>query len=177
MGIFSSSIDLNKAEAPRGGGFYYTDGSYESEITAVKIIQTRTKGPMFLVETKVLESTNPAIPPGSRPSITQMLQGRAADVAPQNIKMLMCAAAGLDIFSQKDAKAIAGQNWTLFGDSALADDQPLVGFRIAIAAATTESKNGEKNQDGTPKQFTKMKFTPAKNMTADQVAMAKEARK
>lgn len=176
MGIFSSSIDLNKAEAPRGGGFYYTDGSYESEITAVKIIQTRSKGPMFLVETKVLESTNPSIPAGSRPSIAQMLQGDAADVAPQNIKMFMCAAAGLDIFSQNDAKAIAGQNWTLFGDSALADDQPLVGFRIAIEAATTESKK-KKNQDGTPKQFTKMKFTPAKSLTADQVAMAKEARK
>ena len=168
VGVFSS-MDLNSAQAPNGGGLYFEQGEYEVEVTGIKGINTRGKGPMFLGETVILESNCEKLPVGMRPSYSQLTQGNAADVAPQNIKMFLVACAGLNLFDAKDAKAIAAQDWNAFRETALSDDQPLKGSRIHVTAILS------KNKAGGP--FTRLTFTPGKDLSLFQRKLAEEARK
>lgn len=169
MGIFGNAVSLNNTNGPSGAGYYYLPGVYESEITAVKKIKTRSKGEMVVVETLILESSNPDRPVGGRPSWTQLLEGKAIDVAPMNIKMFLTAAAGLNIFDQKDAKTIAAFDWDSFGDTALSEDNPLKGCRVHIEVVNTKNKAGG--------DFSKHTFTPAKNLSDFQKKMLETARK
>lgn len=166
MGIFGST-SLNETKGPSAGGYYFDVGEYEFEVTAVKKVPTRGKGPMFLVETLVLESTNDERPAGSRPSWCQMIEGKAADVAPQNIKMFFTAIAGLDIYEQKDAKAIAAFDWDSFGSSAITEDNPLKGCRVHL----------EVFPKAAGKNYNKTKFTPSKDLNELQKKMLATARK
>lgn len=163
-------MDLNNVKAPTGGGIYFQPGEYEVEVTGIKHVTTRQKGPAFCGECVILSSTNDALPPGARPSYFQLTQwGKAADVAPQNIKMFLVACAGLNMFAPEDAKAIAAQDWNLFRETALSDEQPLKGVRIHVHCYLKE--NGEKELR------TRLTFTPGKDLTEFQKTLAAEARK
>jgi hypothetical protein len=171
MGVLAT-INYSKTEAPRGGGLYFRAGSYEAEIVGVKDIITQNNEEMFILETKLLESNTDALPAGTRPAWTQKFQGKAAQVAPQNMKMLWCAIMNLNIFDPKDAKfieAIQEADWKAFASEAISDAQPLAGCRVHIEAVDTKSREG--------KAFTKVSFTPPKDPTEFQIAMRKEATK
>ena len=171
MGVLAS-INYSKTEAPRGGGIYFLSGDYEVEVNACKDIITQKNEEMFILETKIIESTNALLPEGTRPAWTQKFQGPAAQVAPQNMKMLWCALMNLNIFDPKDAAAIAAiteADWRAFATEAISDGQPLAGARLHVCAFKTKNKAGG--------EFTKHTFTPPKNPTEFQIAMRKEATK
>lgn len=134
------------------------------------MITTQKNERMFILDTKIVESSNPERPADSRPAWTQKGSGEAALVAPQNMKMLWTAAAGLNIFDPKDSAAIAKFDWDAFEASALSDSQPLNGCRLHISARTQEKKKKK------GEFFTKMEFTPSKNLTPFQLKLQKTAR-
>ena len=75
----------------------------------------------------------------------------------------------LNIFSDKDAAAIAKIDWDTLGGTAISEDNPLAGCRIHVVATDTVSKAG--------KPFTRMIFTPPSAPSEFQIELAKEARK
>jgi len=64
-GFFSRSKTLAGAQRANlnTGGVYFEEGTYLVQVDAVKMTETRT-GEAFIVETTVLESTNPTRTPG-----------------------------------------------------------------------------------------------------------------
>lgn len=132
MGIFGDQVDLNNTRAPSGGGYYYEPGEYESEITAFKRIDARNKGTLFVLETRILKSTNPERPAGACPTLGFPLWGKSADVTPGKVAAAMQAAAGLNPYNPKDQTAISSFDWNAFAASALEDAQPLKGCRIHV---------------------------------------------
>jgi len=164
MGVFENS-DLNSATAPTGGGYYFESNgdkpaSYEAEITRMFIRNNRGKGEMLVCETLVLESDNPGRPVGSRPSHTIVWYGKSLDVAPQNTKMLMVAAAGFSIFDPKDAKAIADEDWNAFKNDACGEDNPCKGARIHLEVLPPAAG----------KSYSKIYVTPGKELSELQKA-------
>lgn len=62
MGVFGGIKEAKFSE----GGIYVLPGVYRVQITACKQIKTRTGKQAFIVECKILESTNPERLPGSQ---------------------------------------------------------------------------------------------------------------
>ena len=176
MGVLTS-INYSTTRATRGGGIYFRTGDYEVEVNACKDIITQKNEEMFILETKVIESTNPLLPEGSRPAWTQKFQGDAAVMAPQNMKMLWCALMNLNLFDPKDAAAIAAieeKDWKAFASEAISDGQPLSGVRLHVEAVATFSKK-QTAEFPNGKPFTKHTFTPPKNPTDFQIDLRKKA--
>lgn len=163
MGIFGNQVKLNDAKVS-GGGVYFTTGQYVVEIEAMKIVQTRQKKDLFVLETKILESTAPDRSPGTHCNWAVTLD---LDAAPGNIKALLCAASGLDANGATDAAAIAAEDWDAVAELAVGDKNPFKGDKIRINAIMKLKKNRKPDPNKTPATddayFTLCIFSPVKS--------------
>lgn len=147
-GLFSGT-DLNAAKVI-GGGVYILAGDYTMEIEGLKVIRTRGKGPMFVADFKILESTCPERPAGSRCNHTVLIE---KDWGPTNLKEFLVAASGLDSYSSKDGPLVDKENWNAILERSLSDEAPYVGLKIKCTATTQDKKKSEG-------QFTRVRFYP-----------------
>lgn len=147
MGVFGD-VKINSAKIS-GGGVYILPGEYVFEIEAFKVIKTRGKGPMFVAEFKVLETTNPERPIGSRPSFTVLVD---QDWGPGNLKEFIVAASGLDPSSARDEAKVNAENWDAVLEKAI-NAQSYSGMKVICSA----SEQAKKKSEGS---FTKIRFYP-----------------
>lgn len=135
-----------------------SEGQYTLLVEALKVIDTRSKGKMFVAEFEVLESEGAkANPRGSRAS---HLIKMSLDSALGNIKGLIAAILGE---SEKNVTA------TLC-DQATADDQPCRGAHVRAEAFLTKTKAGN--------DFTLVKYSAVpKNATATEKKVTQAAAK
>ncbi len=155
MGLFGGIKGAKYSE----GGVYLLDGVYRLEIQSCKTINTRNKGPAFVSEFKVLESSNPARTVGMSCSWMVMLTGNQAETALGNIKQFLeNALPGLDFSKLTDDEGEAAV------DTIVSEGNPMKGKLVRCTATTIKTK---KNTD-----FTKVKYMPDSS-SATEMAKAK----
>lgn len=147
MGIFSQ-YSVKNAKVT-GGGNYIQPGSYTFEVEDTKAVQTRSKGPMFVVDLIVKSTTNPAHPVGSRVNYTVLLQ---QDWGPSNAKEVLCAMSGLDAGSSQDSAAVNNEDWDAVLETCVT--QPI--FRGKLVDCTANVKPKAKSAG----EFTRCFFKP-----------------
>jgi hypothetical protein len=152
MGLFAN-IGLNRVAISGGGGVYLEPGEYLLEIETLKSVKTRSKGPMFVADFKVLESTNETRPAGTRANYTVLTD---LDWGPANLKEFLVAASGLDPFSPADATKVAAENWDAMLEAAISDAQPYKGLKIRSLAREQKTTSAQAKRAS----FTKIMFYP-----------------
>jgi hypothetical protein len=133
MGIFSQYSVKNAKVS--GGGNYIQPGNYTFEVEDTKAVQTRDKGPMFVVDLIVRKSNNPAHAEGSRVNYPVLL---AKDWGPGNAKEVLAAMSGLDATSGADAAAVSSEDWD--GILEVAVTQPIFKGRLVDCTAHLKAK-------------------------------------
>jgi len=143
MGIFDGIGNAQYFE----GGKYVTPGLYKAEIQKVKQAKTRNGRPFFVVEMKVLESSNlKEHPIGTDFSWMVMLD---QDAALGNIKHFISVASDTPINEIQASDA----------EDAVSEANPLGGIEIRLTAVNIKTR--------AQKDFTKVRFLPASMSTAD----------
>lgn len=135
-------------------GKYVAPGLYKTEVQRVKQGVTRQKRPFFVVEMKVLETSNKEHPVGTDMTWMAMLD---QDAALGNIKHFISIAADkpLEAVTEEDA------------EEAVAEENPFAGITLRVMAVNILTK--------AKKDFTKVKFLPGDTSAADaQRALASE---
>jgi hypothetical protein len=158
MGIY----DGIEGVAPAGkGGQYFQPGKFKVEILAVKQVKSQAGGQIyFIVETKVLESDNPGIPPKAERS--QVIDVHKKMGLP-NIKAFVAAASGFDP-SQADTvteevevywSKMIGEHlsFSKICELIVSDANPLAGIVMRLECVNVKTK--EKKED-----FTKHMWSP-----------------
>jgi len=127
MGVFSG---IKEAQVNKGG-VYLNKGNYLLEVEAVKLIQSRKKDDLFVVETKVIECDgDEANPEGTSASWIANLTKH--DAAMGNVKMFLQAVdPDLDDSSLEAA-----------ADMAVGDDNPLKGETVKCQVSMIETRAG-----------------------------------
>jgi hypothetical protein len=172
MGIFDR---VNEAESTRGG-YYFEEGKYRVRLQRVFKKTTRKGIEMMIIETEILESTNPGRPVGTKPSV---LYGDDKDATAGNIKGFFGVAfaatqclAGTPMTpteaekefltaDSKDAAAVKAVKERC--DEAVGDDNPLAGLELSVEAFPIKTRAGN--------DFTKIVWS----VPADVFASAKAA--
>ena len=147
MGIFSQ-YKVKDAKVS-GGGNYIKPGSYTLEVEDTKAVQTRGKGPMFVVDFIVRASTNPEHAIGSRVNYTVLL---AQDWGPPNAKEVLCAMSGLDAATSADAAAVGNEDWDAVLETCVT--QPIFRGKLVDCNAILKAKAKSSGE------FTRVFFKP-----------------
>lgn len=146
MGIFDGIGNAQYFES----GKYVSPGLYKTVIQKVKQSATRTKRPFFVVEMKVLESSNlKEHPLGTDMSWMVMLD---QDAALGNIKHFISVASETPIEQVQAADA----------EDACSEANPLDGTEIRLMAVNIKTRAN--------KDFTKCRFIPASMSATDAAA-------
>lgn len=134
---------------PSSGGIYFEPGVYLLAVAKIKVDQSQSGHPYFVVEFDILESSHPQRPVGTRMSWMSTLKDRRhIETFLRNVKgcLLAIIQTGHPSVSLNQVNDQAVQ-W------ACSEQQPLTGVRVrAQATAITTS-------EGNP--FTKVVFSPA----------------
>jgi hypothetical protein len=151
MGIFDK---VNEAESTRGG-YYFEEGKYRVRLQRVFKKNTRKGIEMMIIETEILESTNPGRPVGTKPSVCY---GDDKDATPGNVKgffgvafaatQCMAGTAMTPMQAEqefltadsKDAAAVKAVKERC--DQAVGDDNPLVGLELTVEAFPIKTRAG-----------------------------------
>jgi hypothetical protein len=133
VGVFGS-YSVSKAKVS-GGGVYLEPGDYVLEVEATKGIQTRGKGPMFVADFIVRESSNEKFPAGSRVNHTILMD---KDYGPGNAKEILAALSGLDAASSADAAAVNAEDWDAVLENCVV--KPLFAGKLIKARAVSKTK-------------------------------------
>ena len=150
MGIFDG---IEQAEFFEGGK-YVAPGLYLAEIIKVKQALTRKKRPFYVVEMRVLESSNLTEHPiGTSFSWMSMLD---QDAALGNIKHFVSVASETPIKEVKVADA----------EDSCSEENPLAGVKVRVSAVNIKTKKSGYKDD-----FTKVTFMP-ESMSAAAAAKA-----
>lgn len=147
MGIFSQ-YKVKDAKVS-GGGNYIQPGTFTFEVEDTKAVQTRDKGPMFVVDLIVRSSTTDAHAVGSRVNYTVLL---AKDWGPGNAKEVLCAMSGLDATSGADSADVAKEDWDAVLETCVT--KPIFKGKLVDCTAVTRAKVR------TQGEFTKCMFKP-----------------
>jgi hypothetical protein len=138
--------NIEKAEF-FANGKYVTPGLHLAEIVKVKSGVTRLKKPFYVVEMKVVESSNEKEHPiGTTMSWMVMLDN---DAALGNIKHFLSVAAGKDIKDVTEAD----------GEESVSEENPFGGLSIRVMAVNIKTRAN--------KDFTKVTFMPSDMSAAD----------
>ena len=147
------------------GGLYFQEGNFVVEIEAIKISQNKDFIPTFIVETKVLQSDNPALRPGMTPA--QIITIKQTDLATHlgNVKAFVAKVFGMtdpDTYCPPEAAALDGayrqaaidawwQRAIMFVSS---EAQPCKGYYMPLSCTTVITKKTKapftKHNWGTP---------------------------
>lgn len=147
MGIFSQ-YKVKDAKVT-GGGNYIQPGNYVFEVEDTKAVQTRDKGPMFVVDLIVRESNNEAHAVGSRVNYTVLL---AKDWGPANAKEVLCAMSGVSATSGQDSAIVGAEDWDAVLETCVT--KPIFRGRLVNCTAITKAKVRSAGE------FTKCSFQP-----------------
>ena len=139
MGTFSGI-----GEAQVGvGSVYFLPGIYLVEILEAKLLRSRKREDLYIVEGLIHESDNPDRKPGMKSSWVVNLK---QDAALGNIKGFLGAALGVDPY---DAKALKeaftenGQDTTeIVAEQSVSAENPLKGTRIKLTCTNKKTKAG-----------------------------------
>jgi hypothetical protein len=142
-GLFSGVKDAKVGQ----GGLYYLDGQYKVEIERVFTMKSRKREDLFIVETKILESSNAKRPEGMRPSWVVNLK---QDAALGNIKGFVAAANGIDPADVEQVDANVDEEACEF---ACSKENPLKGVVLNLECVTVKTREGG--------DFTLHKWSPA----------------
>ena len=138
MGLFDGIENVQVTQRSE----YLKAGQYLLEIQAIKMGESRNGEGYFLSEFKIIESSNPELPPGA--PVTWMTMKRFESFL-KGIKAFIAAAAGCTI--DEVTQAIC--------DAAVSEDQPLAGVRVSAFAKDIKTKKGG--------DFTKVMFSSVAN--------------
>jgi hypothetical protein len=138
MGLFDGIENVQVTQRSE----YLKAGQYLLEIQAIKMGESRSGEGFFLSEFKIIESSNPELPPGA--PVTWMTMKRFESFL-KGIKAFIAAAAGCTI--DEVTQAIC--------DAAVSEDQPLAGVRVSAFAKDIKTKKGG--------DFTKVMFSSVAN--------------
>ena len=133
MGLFDG---IEKVEVSQRSE-YLQPGSYVLEIQAIKEGTSRSGEDYFLSEFKIIESSNPELPPGA--PVTWMTMKRF-DSFLKGVKAFIASAAGCTVDEVTQAICAA----------AISDEQPMAGARVSAFAKNVVTKKGG--------DFTKVQF-------------------
>lgn len=142
MGVFSK-LNLQSAK-PGAGGVYFLPGHYVAEVDAIKVVDTRKGGALFVAECKILESDNEDRKAGRRCSWAMSMD---KDAAAGNIKAFLGACIGRDPRDEASLEAPDSDgkpvDWDSIAELAVADEQPMKGTKIEIEAVSRLKKGGD----------------------------------
>ena len=141
MGVFSN---MRKVD-PTQGGLYFKEGNYLVEILSCKLQESgRTKGKVFLIiETKVLESNNEEMKVGMEPSCVINMTGDNADMGERNAKNFFMAAYSVFADANNEERPEVEDIDEEACDSAIGEEQPLVGLQVGVKAFDKKKKDSE----------------------------------
>jgi hypothetical protein len=151
MGVFDG---IENAEH-FAGGKYVQPGLHLGEIIKVKQATTRKKRPFYVVEMKVLETSNPKEHPIGTPFSWMVMLDQ--DAALGNIKHFVSVASDTPI---KEVQASDAED-------SCSEDNPLAGIKLRVMAVNIKTR--------ADKDFTKVTFMPADMSAADAAAAHAEA--
>jgi hypothetical protein len=131
-----------------GRGRYLKDGEYKLTILKTYTIETRDKGPAFIVDFTVNESDNPEILVDQKRNWYQALKDK--DIAFPAIKEFMLALFGIDMADKEQLEefeagldemmeAIADEEWKDKPD----EDHPLFGKTVGVSCFTKETRKNK----------------------------------
>jgi hypothetical protein len=127
------------------GGLYFLEGDYTVEIADVKKIKNRNKQDVFIVAATVLESTNPKIIPGCKPSQVIVMKQEYLETCLANVKAFLAAMLEID-----DPKNFVPENnenknvfWLRMLKQMSAEDQPARGTKIHLNCVQIKTKTGK----------------------------------
>lgn len=146
MGVFDG---IESAEH-FAGGKYVRPGLYLAEIVKVKRSNTRKKRPFYVVEMKVLESSNEKEHPVGTPFSWMVMLDQ--DAALGNIKHFVSVASETPIKEVQVADA----------EDSCSEENPLGGVKIRLTAVNIKTRADA--------DFTKVTFMPADMSAADAAA-------
>jgi hypothetical protein len=135
MGVFQG---FNEAQVG-GKGVYFLDGLYQVEIQEVLVKTSRKKDLLYIVECKILKSTNAGRNPGMECSQVINLKH---DAAMGNVKRFLAAAFGIDP-ENPEAITAAGVNEEL-AEYSYSKSQPVKGRMVDLEAVTVPTREGGK---------------------------------
>lgn len=128
---------VDSANAKGGRNPYLLDGQYMLEVLKIDMIKTRERKLFFLIEFKILTSTNPDRPEGL---IVSWMCNMGNDMSAINIKRVVAAMSGIDPNSDEANTEITADVCRL----AVSDEQPMTGQQVFAQAQTVKTK---KNTD------------------------------
>lgn len=124
---------VDSANANGGRNPYLLDGQYLLEVETIKMIKTRERKRLFLIEFKVLTSTNPDRPEGL---VVSWMTNMDSDMGPVNTKRVIAALSKIDPNSEEANTEITADVCRL----AVSDEQPFKGEQVFAQATTVRTK-------------------------------------
>lgn len=132
MGLFTG---MNEAVVG-AGGIYFLEGGYTVEILKAFTMRSRKKEDLFIVECKILESTNEKRPAGGKASWCVKL---SQDAALGNIKGFIAAANGIDPNDDDRVNEEVTEDAVEF---AVSNDNPLAGVTVDLTCTEITTRAG-----------------------------------
>lgn len=123
MGKYSQIKEARTSE----GGIYFLPGVYKVQVLRVKEGKTRKGDDFVVVESKILESSNPERPAGLDVGWMLMLK---QDMAMINLKQFLQAALDEENVTEDDVL------------EAIGEDNPLAGLELGVQASTIQTRSG-----------------------------------
>ena len=143
MGLFTGIEDAQVGQ----GGVYFLEGKYLVEIVKVMTLNSRKKEDLFIVEAKILKSSNPERKVGITASWIVNLKH---DAALGNIKGFVAAANGISPSDKEEVDRNVDEEAVEY---ACSEDNPLAGVQLDLECV--QIKTREK------RDFTLHKWNPA----------------
>jgi hypothetical protein len=126
------------------GGVYFLPGKYEVEVVAVKMIETRKKEDMFIVECLINESDNPERRVGTKAAYCC---NRKHDSFLGNVKAFLAACNGADPENEAQVAEVFmenGRDTTQdVADFAIDEkENPLAGTKLGLTCVNKKTRTG-----------------------------------
>jgi hypothetical protein len=139
MGIFTG---IGEAQVGMGN-VYFLHGIYKVEVLEVKLLRSRKREDLYIVEVLILESDNPERKPGMKASWVVNLK---QDAALGNIKGFLGSALGVDPYDAealKEAFLENGKDTTeAVAEQSVSADNPLKGTALKLTCINKKTKAG-----------------------------------
>lgn len=124
---------VDEANAKGGRNPYLLDGQYLLQVERIDVIRSREKKTLFLIEMKILTSTNPDRPEGL---LVSWMTNLDKDMGPISCKRALAAISGIDPNSDAANEEITSDVCRL----AVSEEQPFKGAQVFAQAMTVQTK-------------------------------------